>query len=217
MTLFAQRLGDLVHDRRAGEGGGVACVAVFCDVFEEAADDLAGACRGQFRHDEQLLGFGDRADFLAHVVAQFPDGFVAVVGGATVEDGQCDDGLAGGAGGVKDEQRVLGIVPDGGVLACCLFDGVAHQRSRPSTQLTSSPLRLTTTTLFTACPPVFSMELRASSTAGLSGEGLPRRYVPSAVTTSLASASSILDCKASAENPPNTTECTAPIRRRQTW
>ena len=40
----------------------------------------------------------------------------------------------------------------------------------------------------------------------------PRRYRPSAVITSLASASSIRERSASAANPPNTTECTAPIR-----
>ena len=41
---------------------------------------------------------------------------------------------------------------------------------------------------------------------------VPRRYWPSAVMTSLAWASSMRERSASAENPPNTTEWTAPIR-----
>ena len=42
--------------------------------------------------------------------------------------------------------------------------------------------------------------------------GLPRRYPPSEVMTSLASASSMRLRSASAEKPPKTTECGAPIR-----
>ena len=40
----------------------------------------------------------------------------------------------------------------------------------------------------------------------------PRRYPPSAVISTFASASLIRSRSASAENPPNTTECGAPIR-----
>jgi hypothetical protein len=43
-------------------------------------------------------------------------------------------------------------------------------------------------------------------------EGLPRRKVPSAVTTSFASPSSTRERSASAENPPKTTEWIAPMR-----
>jgi len=71
-----------------------------------------------------------------------------------------------------------------------------------------SPLRLTTTTFCTVWPGADS----ASSTAGFSGLGLPRRQVPSAVTTSLASASSMRLRSASAEKPPKTTEWMAPMR-----
>jgi hypothetical protein len=50
------------------------------------------------------------------------------------------------------------------------------------------------------------------STLSLSGTICPRRQLPSAVITSLAPASTIRSRSASAENPPNTTVCGAPIR-----
>ncbi|MNI95302.1 hypothetical protein D3C73_1535520 [compost metagenome] len=45
-------------------------------------------------------------------------GFVGVGALGEVAAGGVQDalGLAGGAGGVEDEQRVLGVMPDGGVL-----------------------------------------------------------------------------------------------------
>ena len=52
----------------------------------------------------------------------------------------------------------------------------------------------------------------ASSTAGLSGAGLPRRNCPSVVTTTLHWASSMRVCRASAEKPPKITEWGAPSR-----
>ena len=52
----------------------------------------------------------------------------------------------------------------------------------------------------------------ASSTAGLSDAGAPRRYPPSAVMTSLAFASRIRSVSACAEKPPNTTLWAAPTR-----
>ena len=52
----------------------------------------------------------------------------------------------------------------------------------------------------------------ASSTAGLSGSTLPRRKPPSAVITSFACASLMRSARALALNPPNTTECVAPMR-----
>src|SRR5580698_4813169 len=52
----------------------------------------------------------------------------------------------------------------------------------------------------------------ALSTAALSSTAPPPRHPPSAVMTSFAPASSIRSFTAFAENPPNTTECTAPMR-----
>ena len=52
----------------------------------------------------------------------------------------------------------------------------------------------------------------ASSTATLRPKALPFRKPPSAVITKLADASSIRLRSDSAENPPNTTECGAPMR-----
>ena len=52
----------------------------------------------------------------------------------------------------------------------------------------------------------------ASSTADLRPKALPFRKPPSAVITKLAEASSMRLRSDSAENPPNTTECGAPIR-----
>ena len=83
-----------------------------------------------------------------------------------------------------------------------------HQTSTSSFQATSWPVRFTTSTCCTDGVPLVS----ASSTAGFSALAAPRRYPPSAVTTSLASASLIRVLSASAENPPNTTECGAPMR-----
>ena len=53
---------------------------------------------------------------------------------------------------------------------------------------------------------------RATSAADFSGTTSPRLQAASWVTTTLASASSIRSASASEENPPNTTEWTAPIR-----
>ena len=44
------------------------------------------------------------------------------------------------------------------------------------------------------------------------GAGLPRRYCPSEVISSLASASSMRERNAPGENPPKTTLCAAPSR-----
>ena len=52
----------------------------------------------------------------------------------------------------------------------------------------------------------------ATSTLALSPTAAPRRHPPSAVTTTRASASRIRSRSASDENPPNTTEWTAPMR-----
>ena len=76
-----------------------------------------------------------------------------------------------------------------------------HQTSRPSTMAvppsSASPTRRTTRTCSTV-----GVDASASSTAGLSAAALPRRQPPSAVMTSLASASLIRSESASAEKPP---------------
>ena len=82
-----------------------------------------------------------------------------------------------------------------------------HQISRSEFQAVSWPVRFTTNTFSTLCLP-----FNASSTAGFSANADPLRKPPSAVITNLASASWIRDKSASAENPPKTTEWTAPIR-----
>ncbi len=84
-----------------------------------------------------------------------------------------------------------------------------HQTSRPSCHATSCPVRRTTSTFWTIEPASL---VSASSTAGLRALGAPRRYPPSAVMTVVAWASTIREFSASAEKPPNTTECGAPMR-----
>ncbi len=89
----------------------------------------------------------------------------------------------------------------------CPSTASCHHLSRESSQATSWPVRRTTSTCSTI--PARST---ASSTAGLSADGLPRRYPPSAVMTTRASASWIRVARASEEKPPKTTECAAPMR-----
>ena len=79
--------------------------------------------------------------------------------------------------------------------------------SRPSTQATSPWVRSTTTTVET-----FEQLCRALSTLFFSGTYLPPRTPSSAVITVRQSASKIRSRNASGEKPPNTTECTAPMR-----
>ena len=71
---------------------------------------------------------------------------------------------------------------------------------------TSCSVLFTTTTL--SINSVSSNEL---STFSFRGTISPLLHAPSAVITTFASASFIRSASASAENPPNTTECTAPI------
>ena len=95
----------------------------------------------------------------------------------------------------------------------CSASTSCHHRSRPSVISTGCSLRRTTSTCWTDWAwPSPAWPDSAVSTAGLSGEGLPRRQEPSAVTTNLAWASSMRERRSSAEKPPKTTECTAPIR-----
>jgi hypothetical protein len=60
-----------------------------------------------------------------------------------------------------------------------------------------------------------SIEGQSGSTLSIDsfiGSGLPRRSEKSAVTSTFASQSLMRSLTASAANPPNTTECGAPIR-----
>ena len=70
-----------------------------------------------------------------------------------------------------------------------------------------APVRRTTSTF--SSPLHF---LSASSVFFLSGIGRPPRTPSSAVMTNLDSASSMRPARLSGEKPPNTTECTAPMR-----
>ncbi len=82
-----------------------------------------------------------------------------------------------------------------------------HQTSRPSTMVTSDPVRFRVTT--------FSTEgafFTAASTWAFSGTSLPRRQAASWVSTTLTSASLSRSRTASAAKPPKITVCTAPIR-----
>ena len=58
----------------------------------------------------------------------------------------------------------------------------------------------------------WACDARAASTLGLSSDGAPRRKPPSAVITTLHSASLMRSMSESGLNPPNTTECGAPMR-----
>jgi hypothetical protein len=76
-----------------------------------------------------------------------------------------------------------------------------------SVHWTSSPVRRTTSTFSTD-----GQSLDRLVDGGLERHGEPRRNCPSEVITSLASASSMRLRSASAEKPPKTTECGAPMR-----
>ncbi|MCY1425805.1 hypothetical protein D9M71_416030 [compost metagenome] len=79
--------------------------------------------------------------------------------------------------------------------------------SRPSTQFICTFLRSTTSTVLT-----FGQLCSALSTFCLSGTGRPPRTPSSAVITVRQSASRMRSRNESGEKPPNTTECTAPMR-----
>ena len=83
----------------------------------------------------------------------------------------------------------------------------SHHTSRPWVMETGVRVCVDTITFSTEGHVV-----TASSTTDLSGITLVPRYAPSQVTTTLACASLIRSAMDWALNPPNTTECTAPIR-----
>ena len=82
-----------------------------------------------------------------------------------------------------------------------------HQWSRRGTMCTPSPKRSTTRTC-----SIVGVPTTASSAWRLSPTFLPFRQPPSAVIRTLAPQSLIRPDRASAEKPPNTTVCGAPIR-----
>ncbi len=91
---------------------------------------------------------------------------------------------------------------DGTVLASS-----SHRRSRSVFHPTDAPVRVTTSTLVQS-----GHRSRAWSTLALSGIALFPRTPSSAVIKKDDSQSMILSARESGENPPNTTECIAPIR-----
>ena len=82
-----------------------------------------------------------------------------------------------------------------------------YQTSRTGSMSTLPPVRLTTITWST--PPTLAI---AASVLALSGTLRPPRKPSSAVMTTFDWQSSMRPARLSGENPPNTTECTAPIR-----
>ena len=82
-----------------------------------------------------------------------------------------------------------------------------HQWSRRGTMWAPSPNRSTTM----RCS-IVGADATASSAWCLSPTFLPRRQPPSAVIRTFAPQSLMRPLSASAENPPNTTVCGAPIR-----
>ena len=83
------------------------------------------------------------------------------------------------------------------------------QRSRGICIGTAAPTWRTTSTVSTQVVPGLR---KASSTFAFKGTGLPPRRPSSAVMTSLLPQSAIRPASDSGEKPPNTTECTAPMR-----
>ncbi len=82
-----------------------------------------------------------------------------------------------------------------------------HQTSRPSIIDTSCAVRRSTSTV-----SIDGQSATAASAVSFSGTTFPRRHAPSPVMSTLASASWMRSRRESAEKPPNTTECGAPIR-----
>ena len=82
-----------------------------------------------------------------------------------------------------------------------------YQTSRPSCISQSAPVDLMTT----MCSSDLTSPITLS-TCSLIGAVLPLRRAPSTVISALASENSIRSLTESAEKPPNTTLCSAPIR-----
>ncbi len=89
----------------------------------------------------------------------------------------------------------------------CRWHSSSSHRSRPLCIGTSCSVRRATSTVSTIDMPSI-----ARSTIALSGMRLPPRMPSLAVITTLQRASTMRSRSASAAKPPNTTECTAPMR-----
>ncbi len=83
----------------------------------------------------------------------------------------------------------------------------SYQTSRPAVIATAAPVRLTTITLATT-----GARASASSQLAFSGTVLPPRRPSSLVMTMRLSQSVMRWARLSGAKPPNTTECTAPMR-----
>ena len=89
----------------------------------------------------------------------------------------------------------------------CLRHSSSSQWSRPAASAPRLSVRRATSTVSTS-----DMPSTARSTVFLSGIRLPPRRPSLAVTTTLQRASTMRSRSDSALKPPNTTECTAPMR-----
>ena len=81
---------DEFHDGGVPQGGDVADGAVFGDVAEQSAHDLARAGLGQLGYDQDAFGFADVSNVVGGVVEQFGDqGIVAfvILRGNAIDDG----------------------------------------------------------------------------------------------------------------------------------
>ena len=82
-----------------------------------------------------------------------------------------------------------------------------HHTSRPSVISTPWDVRSSTNTF-----SIDGHSATASSAISFNGTTVPRRHAPSPVMSTFACASLMRSRNESDENPPNTTECAAPIR-----
>ena len=85
----------------------------------------------------------------------------------------------------------------------------SYQRSRGICMGTAAPVLRNTSTVETVVVPGIA---KASSMVDLSGMRLPPRRASSAVMTSVLPQSAMRSATACGAKPPNTTECTAPMR-----
>mmetsp|Transcript_98203 Transcript_98203/g.262341 ORF Transcript_98203/g.262341 Transcript_98203/m.262341 type:complete len:241 (+) Transcript_98203:2689-3411(+) len=143
-------------------------------------------------------------------------------------------GLASGTRRVQHKQRILRIAPSGFAGGGLAVDNVRpadipcgtpfvwtpasaamtharHLASLPRKDNTWSSNRITQMVVFTAKPSLWASSTAASAIR-FKGMALVPRITPSAVIKTPDWASMIRPAKDSAENPPNTTECTAPRR-----
>ncbi len=95
----------------------------------------------------------------------------------------------------------------GSQASAALVISSCHQKSLPAVIVTSSPVRFTTITC-----SIVGHAPRIASAPALSATALPRRKLPSLVTSIFAPASMMRSLRDSALKPPNTIEWIAPMR-----